>query len=207
MSRIVIGVDEVGRGCLAGPVVAAAVVIPHQDFDWLGEIKDSKKLTPKKRETLSELITDNCCWSIREVAPRLIDEINILQATLRAMKMAVMSVKSQFSSFDSKCYRLATEESDLLVLVDGKNTIPGLDLPQEAVIDGDNINKAIGAASIIAKVYRDRMMSNLDDSFPEYGFARNKGYGTEEHRMAIMIHGPTHHHRKTFKGVAEYVKS
>lgn len=193
MSRRIIGVDEAGRGPLAGPVVCAAVIIPDKPFVWLGDLKDSKKLSPKKREELSELITKNCIYSIREGSPHQIDEQNILRTTLWVMKKCVESIVAQGESAD-------------LVLVDGNHEIPGLSLPQQAIKGGDNIHKAISAASIIAKVYRDNYMAEMDKIYPEYGFAAHKGYGTAEHREAIMVHGPCEMHRVTFKGVYEYVK-
>lgn len=209
MSRIVIGVDEVGRGCLAGPVVAGAVVLPSAPRDWFDEIKDSKKLTPKKRAYLADLITTSSAWSLKEVPAYKIDEMNILRATLWAMKEAVTELAFQFCGSSSL--------EDLLILVDGPHRIPteeeagpgwlGLPIAQEAIKGGDDLHKAIGAASIIAKVYRDNNMAVLGELFPEYGFAKHKGYGTAQHREAIMVHGPCPLHRRTFKGVYEYVKS
>jgi len=193
---MIIGVDEVGRGCLAGPVVCAAVILPDVDYPlpWIEEIKDSKKVSPKKRQELSQLITKHCVYAIREGSVRLIESDNILQATLWTMKECVESVLAQGGKAS-------------LVLVDGNQEIPGLKLPQQAIKGGDNIHKAIGAASIIAKVYRDNYMVGMDRLYPEYGFAKHKGYGTEMHREAIMVHGPCRMHRQTFKGVYEYVKS
>ena len=190
MSRIVAGVDEVGRGCLAGPVVAAAVILPTERYDWIEEIKDSKKLSVKKREELADLITEHCIWSIQETPAYKIDDMNILRATLWTMGRAVVDLS-------------VTPD---LVLVDGNHTIPGLEIPQEAIKNGDNIHKAIGAASIIAKVNRDAWMRAVHLLHPMYGWDRNKGYGTAEHREAIMVYGPTPLHRLTFRGVAEYVK-
>ncbi len=189
MSRVVAGVDEVGRGCLAGPVVCAAVILPTEHRPWIDQIRDSKKLSPKKRQLLAEYITEECVWSIQDTPAYQIDDMNILQATLWTMEKAVRS--------------LSVEPN--LVLVDGNHRIPGLEIPQEAIIGGDNIHKAIGAASIIAKVSRDTWMRNVHLLHPMYGWDRNKGYGTAEHREAIMVHGPTPLHRRSFKGVAEYV--
>ncbi len=190
MGRIVAGVDEVGRGCLAGPVVTAAVVIPHE-LPWVEEIKDSKKLTHKKRVELATLITDTCHWAIRDASVNYIENTNILKATLWSMKMSVVA--------------LSTRVKPDLVLVDGNQRIPDLEFPQETIKNGDNLYKCIGAASIIAKVYRDNYMVGMHEFFPQYNWAKNKGYGTEEHRQAIMEHGITKEHRKTFRGVAEYV--
>lgn len=198
MDRIVIGTDEVGRGCLAGPVVAAAVILPSDLPPWTNEIKDSKLVSPKKRAELANKIAEQCVWSIKEVSAVQIDKINILQASLLAMREAVRDVY----------FRLPSQDS-VLVLIDGNHKIPNLDLPveQQAVVDGDNLHKAIGAASIVAKVYRDLQMYMLDSLYPQYGFGKHKGYGTAEHREAIMVHGPCSLHRKTFRGVYEYVKS
>ena len=189
MSRIVAGVDEVGRGCLAGPVVAAAVILPAERYDWIDEIKDSKKLTAKKREQLADLITEHCFWSIQDTPAYQIDDMNILQASLWTMKKAIEALS-------------VTPD---LVLVDGNQRIPGLEVPQETIIGGDNIHKAIGAASIIAKVSRDTWMRDVHLLHPMYGWDKNKGYGTAAHREAIMVYGPTPLHRRTFKGVTEYV--
>jgi ribonuclease HII len=194
MYKIVVGVDEVGRGCLAGPVVTAAVVIPALVADqqpWVEEIKDSKKLTHKKRVELSKLITDTCHWAIRDSSVLCIEDTNILQATLRAMKESVDALSGQIKPD--------------LVLVDGNQRIPDLEFPQETIKNGDNLYKCIGAASIIAKVYRDNYMTGMHQHFPQYNWAKNKGYGTEEHRQAIMEYGITKEHRKTFRGVTEYV--
>ncbi len=193
MARTIIGVDEVGRGCLAGPVVCAAVILPNIKPlpSWVEEIKDSKKLSPKKRYELSQLITKHCMYAIRQGSVGMIESDNILQATLWTMKMCVESISAQGGKVD-------------LVLVDGNQEIPGLKWPQQAIKGGDNIHKTIGAASIIAKVYRDNYMIGMDEHHPEYGFAQHKGYGTAMHREAIMIHGPCRMHRKTFKGVYEY---
>jgi len=194
MSKQIVGVDEVGRGCLAGPVVAAAVILPEEHADWIDEIRDSKKLSEKKRERLAALIQEHCTWSIRESSVAEVDKQNILRASLQAMFRAVHSVCTQNTEVE-------------LVLVDGTHKIPKCPLPQETVKGGDDIHKCIGAASIIAKVHRDNYMKGMDTLYPEYGFAQHKGYGTEQHRQAIMEHGITPLHRKTFKGVTEYVQS
>ena len=190
MTRVIAGVDEVGRGCLAGPVVTAAVVIPHE-LSWIEEIRDSKKLTHKKRVKLAELITDTCYWTIKDATVNYIEEANILQATLWSMKQSVIALSEKIK-LD-------------LVLVDGNQRIPDLEFPQETIKNGDNLYKCIGAASIIAKVYRDNYMRGLHEFYPQYNWIKNKGYGTEEHRQAIMEHGITKEHRKTFRGVSEYV--
>jgi len=191
LNRKIIGIDEVGRGCLAGPVVCAAVILPEHHRPWIDQVRDSKKLSAKKRQLLSEYITEECVYSICEGPVSLIDSVNILQATLQTMRACVEDVLEQGGVAD-------------LVLVDGNHKIPGLKLPQETLKGGDDLNKAIGAASIIAKVYRDNYMTGMAHSYPEYGFEKHKGYGTEIHREAIMMHGPCRLHRRTFKGVYEY---
>lgn len=200
-NRIVIGVDEVGRGCLAGPVVAAAVILPPERPEWVSEIKDSKKLAAKKRKWLSEKIQEVSIYGIAEMPAGVIDQFNILNATFLAMHRAVMSV------FEIAKVGTDLKVEDFLVLVDGNHTIPDLTFSQKALVGGDTLSKTIGAASIVAKVYRDELMSEADALFPEYGFAKHKGYGTEEHREAIMVHGPCSLHRQTFRGVYEYIKS
>jgi ribonuclease HII len=201
MPKLTIGVDEVGRGPLFGPVVAAAVVLPEDDYLWIAEIKDSKLLSAKKREKLAEEIVLNSYVSIREASVDLINEMNILYATLYAMKLAIEDVYAIFPQ-DSK---------PELVLVDGKQIVPtcegwlNLPIEQQAVINGDSLHKAIGAASIVAKVYRDNLMERYDEMYPQYGLKSHKGYGSLEHRTAIAKFGPTPDHRRTFKGVREFL--
>ncbi len=191
-NRTIAGVDEVGRGCLAGPVVCAAVILPAESRPWIGLVRDSKRLSPKKRQLLSEYILEECAWAIVEGPPSQVDQDNILQTTLACMRECIENIVSQGAKPG-------------LVLVDGNRTIPGVSLPQEAIIGGDDIDKSIGAASIIAKVHRDNYMIEMDVMYPNYGFAQHKGYGTAQHREAIMVHGPCDIHRFTFKGVYEYV--
>ena len=176
------GVDEVGRGPLAGPVVAAAVILP-KDCDIL-YINDSKKLSEKKREMLYDEIMEKAeAVGIGIVSPERIDEINILQATYEAMRIAVSKLPVQ---------------PDLML--NDAVTIPGLTMKQVSIIKGDAKSASIGAASIIAKVTRDRMMVEYDSIFPEYGFASNKGYGTAAHIAALKELGPTPIHRRSFIG-------
>lgn len=195
-SRLIIGVDEVGRGCLAGSVFAAAVLEPEETFDWWGEIRDSKKLSAKKRQRLAELITDNCLYAVHEIKVGEIDKINILNASLCAMRNAADEV-----------WRLSGWPDDTMILVDGNQPLKNLrkGLSQECIKGGDDIVKCIGAASILAKVTRDHYMEAMHAAHPDYGWDRNKGYGTAEHREAIMVHGVTPLHRRSFRGVAEYV--
>ena len=174
------GVDEVGRGPLAGPVVAGAVILPQDCV--ICYINDSKKLSAKKREALSaEIMEKALAVGIGIVDEKRIDEINILQATYEAMKDAV--------------HKLRIEPGCLL---NDAVTIPDLLIPQVPIIKGDSKSESIAAASIIAKVYRDRMMDEFDLMYPEYGFASNKGYGTAAHIEAIRKYGPCPIHRMTF---------
>lgn len=174
------GIDEVGRGPLAGPVVACAVILP-KDCDIL-YINDSKKLSEKKREALyEEIMVKAEAVGIGIVGPERIDEINILQATYEAMREAISKLDIQ---------------PDLLL--NDAVKIPGVDIPQVSIIKGDAKSASIGAASIVAKVTRDRMMVEYDSIFPEYGFAGNKGYGTAVHIEALKQHGPTPIHRRSF---------
>ena len=180
------GVDEVGRGPLAGPVVAAAVILPR-DFDVLG-IDDSKKLSPKKREELFEVIKEKAlAWAVGWVGPERIDEINILEATKEAMKQAVQGLS------------LPPDH----VLIDGNFTVRALALPQTAIVKGDANSTSIAAASILAKVTRDRYMEEMDLVYPGYAFASNKGYGTKAHYDGLKAQGPTPIHRKTF--ISDYL--
>lgn len=178
---IVTGVDEAGRGPLAGPVVAAAVILdPNNPISGLN---DSKKLTPLARERLFQEIRHKAlAWSYARASVREIDTINILQASLLAMKRAVLRLQ-------------ITPD---LVLIDG-NQYPKLPYKMRAIIGGDATEPAISAASIVAKVVRDRMMIVLDRFYPAYGFLQHKGYGTAKHLEAIAQHGPSRVHRRSFK--------
>ena len=174
------GIDEVGRGPLAGPVVAGAVILP-KDCDIL-YINDSKKLSAAKREELYEIIMEKAvATGLGMIGPERIDEINILQATYEAMRQAIAKL----------------DPAPDLLLNDAV-TIPEVSIRQVPIIKGDAKSISIGAASIIAKVTRDRMMVHYNDIYPEYGFASNKGYGSAEHIAAIKKYGPTPIHRRTF---------
>lgn len=178
------GVDEVGRGPLAGPVVAAAVVIDPEDP--IEGLADSKKLTPKKRDSLFTEISARALFAaVAGVGAREIERRNILQASLHAMAMAVGRLGHPVD----------------YLLIDGNKKIP-VEVPQSAVVSGDATCASIAAASIFAKVVRDRLMERLDVRFPHYGFARHKGYPTRDHLAAIREHGPCVLHRRTFRGVA-----
>lgn len=180
--RTVGGVDEVGRGPLAGPVVAACVVFP-QDF-FLPEVNDSKKVTAKKRERLFDQIIENASEvGIGIVGEKTIDRMNILNASLKAMCKAVKELKNVPE----------------FVLVDGNQRIPDLPLPQMPVIKGDSKSLSIAAASIVAKVIRDRIMFNCHRKYPEFSFAAHKGYATRAHVEALQAFGPCEIHRESFK--------
>lgn len=185
--NFIAGIDEVGRGPLVGPVVTAAVILPKDFYDE--RINDSKKLTEKKRELLYDVIMENAISvGIGISSEDVIDEINILNATKRAMLEAVnnLSVKPEYLLIDA--VKLNT------------------DIPQTSIIKGDAKSESIAAASIIAKVTRDRMMVELDKIHPEYDFKHNKGYGTKKHIEAIRKYGIIKEHRKTFAPCDEYVK-
>lgn len=178
--RYIAGIDEVGRGPLAGPVVAAAVILPD-DFDILG-VDDSKKLSEKKREELYTLITKYAVsYSIGIIDNATIDEINILEATKLAMKQAVEKL----------------ETKPEYILIDAL-TLKGIDVPQRGIIKGDSLSVSIAAASIVAKVTRDRMMGEYHHQFPQYAFDHNKGYGTKAHYEGIDSHGLCELHRRSF---------
>ena len=178
------GVDEAGRGPLAGPVVAAAVIL--DDTRPIRGLADSKTLTPLQRERLhDQILAKALCCSIAQASVEEIDTHNILQATMLAMRRAVEGLRLKPAK----------------VLVDG-NRLPTLDVLAEAVVKGDALVKAISAASILAKVHRDRLCEQLHVEFPNYGFAGHKGYGTPEHLEALQRHGACVHHRRSFSPVA-----
>jgi len=177
---MIAGTDEVGRGCLAGPVVAAAVIL-KEDIPGL---TDSKKITPKRREFLADLILEKSFFAYGVVSNNKIDKINILNASLLAMKRAILNLPVRPS----------------MVLVDGTFK-PDLDIPMRAIIGGDSSENAISAASIIAKVYRDNLMIKYDSIFPVYDLKGNKGYGTKKHLEALKNFGHCEIHRTTFNGV------
>lgn len=182
--RFVAGVDEVGRGCLAGAVVAAACILDLSKPLPEG-LNDSKKISKKKRELIAEELKQNVlAYSIAQVEADEIDRINILQATKKAMRLAIETLKPN---------------ADFL-LIDALE-LKDVNLPQKAIIKGDSVSASIAAASILAKTYRDDLMSELDKKFPEYGFAKHVGYGTKAHFEAIKLHGACEIHRKSFRGV------
>jgi len=185
--KLIAGVDEVGRGPLAGPVVAAAVILPAGAV--LPGLKDSKRLTPAQREALDQQIrVQALALSIRELGPRQIERWGILAASLKAMALAVQDLAP------------APE----MVLIDGHLPLP-LAFPQQPVIKGDDLCPSISAASILAKVHRDALMAACHRRYPQYNFAAHKGYATAEHLEALRCWGPCPLHRRTFKGVKEWV--
>ena len=182
--RFIAGVDEVGRGCLAGAVVVAAVILDLSKPIPAG-LNDSKKLAAKKRATLNEEIRQNAvAFSIAQVEADEIDRINILQATKKAMRLAIESLKPK---------------ADFL-LIDAIE-LKDLKLPQKAIIHGDAISASIAAASIVAKTYRDSLMQEMDKLYPAYGFAKHVGYGTKSHFEALKTYGACPLHRRSFRGV------
>ena len=183
------GVDEAGRGPLAGPVFAAAVVFEKGTF--IEDINDSKKLSEKKREALFDIICEKALYyNIVSVDEKEIDRINILNASLKAFELAVMGL----------------EKLPDVTLIDGNRCKENFPTPYETIVKGDAKSMSIAAASILAKVSRDRYIVGLDSLYPEYNFKKHKGYPTKEHREAIAKYGPCPIHRLTFGGVREYVK-
>ena len=188
ITGLVAGVDEAGRGPLAGPVVAAAVILDDQNP--IAGLADSKKLSAARREWLfDEIRAKALCCSIAQASVEEIEQLNILQATLLAMKRAVQGL------------RLTPKK----VLVDG-NRLPVLSMMAEAIVQGDALVPSISAASILAKVHRDRWCATMDLAYPQYGFSKHKGYGTAQHLAALQLHGACPEHRKTFRPVAEVLR-
>ena len=190
---LIAGTDEAGRGPWAGPVVAAAVCFPHRNIgqELLSVINDSKKLTAKQREHAFELLMASDAFiGIGQASAKEIDEINILQASFLAMKRALTELEQKYSPVE-------------FVLVDG-NRLPHWHWPSEAIIKGDSLSFSIAAASIIAKVTRDRIMTELSRQYPEYAWDKNAGYGTAAHIKALSIYGPTPHHRMSYAPLKKY---
>lgn len=180
------GVDEAGRGPLAGPVVAAAVILRPEDINRIENLKDSKKLSPQQRgKIFKQIISSAIAWKVATIGPRTIEVINIHNASILAMKKAVLKLRPFPQG----------------LLIDGKFDLEGIHIPQQAIIRGDFFCPFISAASIIAKIFRDRIMIKYHQLYPQYGFDRNKGYPTVEHREAIQRYGPCPIHRRNFKGI------
>ncbi|QQR78169.1 MAG: ribonuclease HII [Candidatus Moraniibacteriota bacterium] len=204
---IPIGIDEAGRGPLAGPVVAAAVLLKNfesrisnlekEENEKLWKlVRDSKKLSEKQREQAYLFVRDQFHIGVGIISAETIDRVNILQATFLAMRSAISELRRILNQ------ELGIKgEEKLVLLIDGNQKIPNTSLAQEAIVDGDGLVKSIAAASIIAKVTRDRLIILADHEYPAYGFARHKGYGTREHMEALRKYGPTPIHRKSFRPV------
>ena len=186
---LIAGIDEVGRGALAGPVVAGIVIFQKQNFDWIDQVNDSKLLSKAKREKLDYLIKENTLWSIGSVSNHVIDQIGIDASVSFAMDLAIKHLNIEPS----------------ILLVDGNVKLSNCHLKYENIIKGDQKSISIAAASIIAKVYRDAYLLQLDKVFPSYAFASNVGYGTKKHLEALKSFGPTTIHRNSFKPVKELV--
>ena len=180
--RVEAGCDEAGRGCLAGPVTAAAVILPPDFSNEL--LNDSKQLTERQRDRLRPIIErEALAWAVAMVSPQEIDRMNILRASITAMHRALdqLSVRPE------------------AILVDGNRFYPYHDIPHTTIVKGDGKLMSIAAASVLAKTHRDELMRHLDEEFPQYGWAKNKGYPTPDHRAAIAAHGVSPHHRRTFQ--------
>jgi len=188
--RLIAGIDEAGRGPLAGPVVAAAVILPPEERpSWLSLVRDSKQLTQLRREAIFDCIVESgIAFGVGVVSHEVIDERGIAPATRLAMRYAVE--------------QLSTRPDYLLI---DYMRLPGVRIPQKGVVDGDSICVSIAAASIVAKVTRDRLMVELDGRYPGYGLAQHKGYGTREHLEALQKLGPCPIHRKTFQPVRDHL--
>ena len=183
------GTDEAGRGCLAGPVTAAAVILPK---DFLNEIlNDSKQLSEKNRDFLKPIIEEAAlCYAISHIQPKVIDEINILNASIKAMHESIVMLKL----------------TPLYIIVDGNRFKPIDTIPYSTIIKGDSKYMSIAAASILAKTYRDEYMNKIHEEFPMYNWKQNKGYPTKEHREAIRKYGTTKYHRMSFRLLPEQLE-
>lgn len=180
--RVEAGCDEAGRGCLAGPVTAAAVILPPDFSNEL--LNDSKQLTERQRDRLRPIIErEAVAWAVAMVSPQEIDRMNILRASITAMHRALDQLTVRPEG----------------ILVDGNRFFPYHDIPHTTIVKGDGKLMSIAAASVLAKTHRDELMRQLDEEFPQYGWAKNKGYPTPDHRAAIAAHGVSPHHRRTFQ--------
>ena len=187
-SKYLIGTDEAGRGPLAGPVVAAAVcftALTDEITNALEILNDSKQLSEKQRVMLFDLIQKYAVFSITEISVEEIEKINILQASLKAMKISCANVMKQL-------------DENVEIFIDGNKKIPNFDYKQKTIVKGDGTSASIAAASILAKVHRDNLMHKYAEKYPEYDFSQNKGYGTKKHVQAILEHGTTPIHRQSF---------
>lgn len=176
------GTDEAGRGCLAGPVTAAAVLLPQNFENEL--LNDSKQLSEKNRELLNPIIKEHAIsFSVTHLEPEIIDDINILNASIKAMQESILKL----------------DPSPEYIIVDGNRFKPVADIPHTCIVKGDSKYLSIAAASILAKTYRDEYMNRIHEEFPMYNWKKNKGYPTQEHREAIKKYGVTKYHRKSFR--------
>ncbi|EKE11796.1 MAG: hypothetical protein ACD_15C00026G0015 [uncultured bacterium] len=211
--EFIIGTDEAGRGPLAGPVVAAAAIAKNKDWEISVDknwelVRDSKKLSPKQRDRAYEFILENFYVGIGSCDNRTIDEINVLEASFLAMKKSLsdlyLKINQDLSEKGKKAFRI--QDTKYIILVDGNKKIPNLSLYQKAIIGGDRISKSISAASIIAKVTRDRIMLQMHEKYPQYGFDKHKGYGTKMHMEALNQLGPCEIHRQSFEPMPTLAK-
>lgn len=176
------GCDEAGRGCLAGPVFAAAVILPHDFYHPL--LNDSKQLSEKDRYTLRPIIEQQAiAWAVASLDHEQIDAINILKASFKCMHLAVEQLQAKPG----------------LLLIDGNRFTPYPFIPHQCIVGGDSKYASIAAASVLAKTYRDDFMNGLHEQFPQYGWRKNKGYATKDHRQALNLHGPCTYHRRSFR--------
>lgn len=204
----IIGTDEVGRGPLCGPVLACAAMLKDSNFEIPVEkqkqfdlIRDSKKVSERQREEIFDFIVEHFYLGIGLCDHETIDRINILEASFLSMKKAILELKRNISQ-----QILSGKEPRYIILVDGNKQIPNLSMEQYAVIGGDRLVKSISAASIVAKVTRDRMMEKMHEKYPQYGLDKHKGYGTKLHMEALFEHGPCEIHRKSFAPVKKALK-
>lgn len=194
---VVIGVDEVGRGPLAGPVTVAGVALDLTDLGWCEGLDDSKKLTAETREALADRVRAHARdLEVVRMPPDEVDRLNVLAASLEGMRRAAAAL----------CERLGLDPTDVVVLVDGNKPMPGWPGPQQPLVKGDGRSWAIAAASVVAKVHRDAEMCRHDATWPAYGFAQHKGYPTPAHLAALRAHGATPIHRRSFRPVAEVLE-
>ena len=183
------GTDEAGRGCLAGPVTAAAVILP-ENFS-LNLLNDSKKLSEKTRDSLKPIIEEKAvCFSVTHLEPIIIDEVNILNASIKAMQECILKLKT----------------TPLYIIVDGNRFKSVSNIPHTCIIKGDSLYTSIAAASVLAKTYRDEYMNKIHEEFPMYNWKQNKGYPTKEHREAIRKYGTTKYHRMSFRLLPEQLE-
>lgn len=207
----IIGTDEVGRGPLCGPVLACAAMFKNPDFEIPDDlqkkfdlIRDSKKLSEKQREEIFDFIGEHFYLGYGLCDHETIDRINILEASFLSMKKAIQELKRNMEK--EKSFKIIDGELKTIILVDGNKEIPNLSMEQYAVIGGDKLVKSISAASIAAKVTRDRLMMDMHAKFPNYGLDKHKGYGTKMHMEALIQYGPCEIHRKSFAPVKKALK-